>query len=62
MVLSDPIRGVYKKLVLKNEVLVGACLYGDIHDGSWYFDLIKQGQNVADRRSTLVFGPDVPAA
>jgi nitrite reductase (NADH) large subunit len=62
MVLSDPIRGVYKKLVLKHDVLVGACLYGDIHDGSWYFDLIKQGQNVADRRSTLVFGPDVPAA
>jgi len=62
IVLRDPIRGVYKKLVLKSGVLVGACLYGDIQDGSWYFDLIKQGQHVGDRRSTLVFGPNVLAA
>lgn len=62
LVLRDPIRGVYKKLVLKNGVLVGACLYGDIQDGSWYFDLIKQKQHVEDRRNTLVFGPDAMAA
>ena len=29
IVLSDPIHGVYKKLVLKGDKLVGACLYGD---------------------------------
>jgi nitrite reductase (NADH) large subunit len=62
IVLSDPMRGVYKKLVLKNDVLVGACLYGDIDDGSWYFDLIKQGQSMAVQRGTLVFGPVTDAA
>jgi len=57
IVLQDPIRGVYKKLVLKDDLLVGACLYGDIHDGSWYFDLIKQGTSIASQRATLAFGP-----
>ncbi|RTL32818.1 MAG: NAD(P)/FAD-dependent oxidoreductase [Burkholderiales bacterium] len=61
IVLRDPVRGVYKKLVLKGDVLVGTCLYGDIQDGAWYFDLIRQGQNVADQRDTLVFGPQDPA-
>jgi nitrite reductase (NADH) large subunit len=61
IVLKDPLRGVYKKLVLKGDALVGACLYGDIHDGSWYFDLIKQGQNIAEQRNTLAFGPQLQA-
>ncbi len=34
IVLSDPIGGVYKKLVIKDDKLVGACLYGDTVDGS----------------------------
>ena len=33
--LSDPIGGVYKKLVIKDDILVGACLYGDTADGGW---------------------------
>ncbi len=61
IILRDPVRGVYKKLVLRGDVLVGACLYGDIQDGSWYFDLIRQGQDISDQRDTLVFGP-VPVA
>lgn len=62
IVLKDPIRGVYKKLVFKKDALVGACLYGDIQDGSWYFDLIKQGTNLATQRQTLIFGPEQLAA
>src|SRR5690606_26647991 len=37
IVLSDPLSGVYKKLVLRDGKLVGACLYGDTADGSYYF-------------------------
>lgn len=40
--LSDPIGGVYKKLVIKDDVLVGACLYGDTADGGWYFRQIRE--------------------
>ncbi|CAM5576330.1 Nitrite reductase large subunit OS=Stutzerimonas stutzeri OX=316 GN=CXK91_20670 PE=4 SV=1 [Stutzerimonas stutzeri] len=54
--LSDPIGGVYKKLVIKDDVLVGACLYGDTADGGWYFRQVREGQNVAQIRDHLMFG------
>jgi len=56
IVLSDATGGVYKKLVLKNDRLVGACLYGDTVDGAWYFKLMREGRPVADIRDRLMFG------
>ena len=56
IVLSDPHAGVYKKLVLHNHRLVGACLYGDTVDGSWYFKLLRDGRSVEDLRDSLMFG------
>ncbi len=54
--LSDPIGGVYKKLVIKDDVLVGACLYGDTSDAGWYFRQVREGQNVSEIRDCLMFG------
>ena len=54
--LADPIGGVYKKLVIKDDVLVGACLYGDTADGGWYFRQIRENHNVAEIRDHLMFG------
>jgi nitrite reductase (NADH) large subunit len=56
IVMSDPYGGVYKKLVIRNDQLIGACLYGDTVDGSWYFKLIRDGRKVADIRDKLMFG------
>jgi len=56
LVMSDPYGGVYKKLVIKDDKLVGACLYGDTVDGSWYFKLLREGRNVSDIRDKLMFG------
>jgi nitrite reductase (NADH) large subunit len=56
IVMSDPSGGVYKKLVLKDDKLVGACLYGDTVDGSWYFKLLRDGRSVSDIRDKLMFG------
>jgi nitrite reductase (NADH) large subunit len=56
IVMSDPFGGVYKKLVLKDDKLIGACLYGDTVDGSYYFKLLRDGKNVADIRDKLMFG------
>ena len=56
IVLSDPYNSVYKKLVVKGDKLIGACLYGDTADGSWYFDLVREGRNIADIRDQLMFG------
>ncbi|KFX69434.1 nitrite reductase [Pseudomonas taeanensis MS-3] len=54
--LSDPIGGVYKKLVIKDDILVGACLYGDTADGGWYFRQIRENHNVGQIRDHLMFG------
>ncbi len=56
IVLDDPQAGVYKKLVLADNKLVGACLYGDTDDGSWYFQLIQKGEPVGHCRDRLIFG------
>jgi nitrite reductase (NADH) large subunit len=56
IVMSDPFGGVYKKLVIKDDKLVGACLYGDTVDGSWYFKLLRDGRSVHDIRDKLMFG------
>ncbi|MDY0744110.1 nitrite reductase large subunit NirB [Paucibacter sp. R3-3] len=56
IVMSDPFAGVYKKLVIKDDQLVGACLYGDTVDGSWYFKLLREGRKISDIRDKLMFG------
>lgn len=54
--LTDTVDGIYKKLVLKDDKLVGACLYGDTADGAWYFRLIREGAVLADLRDRLMLG------
>ena len=54
--MSDPFAGVYKKLVIQDDRLVGACLYGDTVDGGWYFKLLRDGRKIADIRDKLMFG------
>jgi nitrite reductase (NADH) large subunit len=56
IVLSDAQGGVYKKLVIRDDRLVGACLYGDTADGSWYFRLLREGRRISDIRDRLMFG------
>ncbi len=56
IVMSDPFGGVYKKLVIQDDKLVGACLYGDTVDGSYYFKLLRDGKSVGDIRDKLMFG------
>ncbi len=56
IVLSDPSGGVYKKLVVKEDKIVGSVLYGDTADGSWYFQLLRDGQNIRELRDRLMSG------
>ena len=57
IVLRDAAQGVYRRLVLSGDKLVGAVLYGDTADGAWFLDFIKTGKSVANLRETLIFGP-----
>jgi nitrite reductase (NADH) large subunit len=56
IVLADPSAGLYKKLVLDGDRVVGSVLVGDTSDGAWYFKLIRDKRNVADLRDRLMFG------
>ena len=57
IVFRDPARGIYKRLVIEGDRLVGAVMYGDTADGNWFFGLIKDGTSIEEMRDTLIFGP-----
>ncbi len=57
IVFRDASRGVYKRLILEDNRLIGAVMYGDTADGAYFFNLIKSGEAIdADARDTLIFG------
>lgn len=56
LVLRDPRRGIYKRLVLQHGRLAGTVLYGDVQDGPWYFELIQNGTPIGAMRNRLLFG------
>lgn len=62
LVLRDAKRGVYKRLVLKDNRIAGAVLYGDVQDGPWYFGLIQKGTDIGPIRHHLLFGEALCAA
>jgi nitrite reductase (NADH) large subunit len=56
IVLQDPTRGIYKKLVVKDNRIQGAVMIGDTIDGAWYFQLMREGTSIADIRNRVLFG------
>ena len=56
MILRDHARGVYKKLVIKDNRIHGAVMIGDTIDGSWYFQLMREGSDIRDIRTRLLHG------
>ncbi len=57
LVLRDRRRGIYKRLVVRDNKLRGVVLYGDARDGEWYLDLMSAGEDVSGLRDQLLFGP-----
>jgi len=56
IVLRDAKAGVYKRLVLKENRIIGAVLYGETSDGPWFFDLLKKQTDISEFRDVLIFG------
>ena len=54
--LRDASRGLYRRVVLKDNRIIGVVMYGDTADGAWFLDLLKRGIDVAEMRETLIFG------
>jgi nitrite reductase (NADH) large subunit len=56
LVLKDPRRGIYKRVVIENNRVRGTVLYGDVKDGQWYVELMAKGRDVGPLRDKLLFG------
>lgn len=58
IVLHDAVGGVYKKLVIRDDKIIGGVLYGDTADGAWYFQMLRDGKPIHEIRDHLMFGQD----
>jgi nitrite reductase (NADH) large subunit len=58
IVMHDAVGGIYKKLVIKDDKIIGSVLYGDTTDGSWYFQMLRDGKKIHEIRDHLMFGQD----
>ncbi|QJD31164.1 nitrite reductase large subunit NirB [Methylococcus geothermalis] len=56
LLFQDPSRGVYKKLVVRDNKVAGAVLYGDTVDGAWYFQMMRDGTDISAFRENILFG------
>ncbi len=59
IVFRDAARGVHKKLVVRDDRLIGCVLYGAAGDSAWYFDMIRNSTDISAIRDTMVFGPSM---
>jgi nitrite reductase (NADH) large subunit len=56
LLFQDPSRGVYKKLVVRDNRILGTVLYGDTVDGAWYFQMMRDGTDISALRGNILFG------
>jgi len=54
--LYDEKRGLYKKVILREDRVVGSVLYGSVADGPWYVELMRTRADVSAIRDQIVFG------
>jgi nitrite reductase (NADH) large subunit len=52
----DKQHGIYKKLILKDNRLVGAVLYGETQEGAFYNELLDNKTDLTSIRPYLMFG------
>lgn len=56
LVFQDAAKNIYKKLVIKDNKIVGIVLYGATLDGNWYFSLLSEGKDISGIRENILFG------
>ena len=56
LVMKDAKRGIYKRIVIEDNKIKGAVLYGDTKDGPWYFELMNEQRDIGSLRDRLLFG------
>lgn len=53
----DEFRGIYKKVVIRDEKIIGAVLFGDTSDGRKLFDMIQKNENISESFQVSFFRP-----
>ncbi|MCC7166343.1 MAG: NAD(P)/FAD-dependent oxidoreductase [Rhodospirillales bacterium] len=56
LIYRDSAKGIYRKLVLRESKVVGAVMYGDVGDGAWFYQLMRDKADVAAIRDRMIFG------
>ncbi|TIW81652.1 MAG: NAD(P)/FAD-dependent oxidoreductase, partial [Mesorhizobium sp.] len=56
IILRDASAGIYKRLVLQDNRIIGTVLFGETGDGAWFNDLKKKATDISEMRDTLIFG------
>jgi len=51
--------GIYKKLVVEDNKITGAVMFGDTADGPSFFNMLQEGRDISARRSSLLFDQSV---
>ncbi|WP_324647086.1 nitrite reductase small subunit NirD [Acinetobacter sp. MD2] len=58
IIVHDEKRQVYKRLILRDDKMIGAVLFGDTEDGAWYAELISDQVSIVAIRNKLLYGRD----
>lgn len=58
IVLNDEKRQIYKRIIIQKDKVIGAVLFGDTEDGTWYAELISDQTPISSIRNKLLFGKD----
>ncbi len=56
IILRDASAGIYKRVVLQDNRIIGTVLFGETADGAWFNDLKKKATDISQMRDTLIFG------
>jgi NAD(P)H-dependent nitrite reductase large subunit/NAD(P)H-dependent nitrite reductase small subunit len=58
IILNDEKRHIYKRIIIQKDKVIGAVLFGDTEDGTWYAELIADQTPISSIRNKLLFGKD----
>jgi len=56
IVLRDAAAGIYRRIVMEADRIVGIVMMGDTTDSAWYFDKLRRNESIEDGRDSLIFG------
>lgn len=57
LVCRDARRGLYRRLLVRDDRLAGVVLVGDTADAGWYFDRLQSAHTLGAVRDQIAFGP-----